>query len=236
MLEGWGGYEVEVAEVNDEIRHQLVARYPFVRLIPRDPVDIEGKTVVLAIKPQSLPSLQTVGRAKAVLSILAGTPLSVIREAIPADAYVRAMPNMGALMRRSMTTLTGDHAFHHEAMELMGSIGRTLWVHSEKEIDVATALAGSGPAYLALVAEALADGAVREGLGRHEAQKLVQGLFDGVAAALEKEHPAILKDKVMSPGGTTAAGYAALEERGVRFAFIEAICAAYKRAKELALG
>jgi len=102
-----------------------------------------------------------------------------------------------------------------------------------KEIDIATAVAGSGPAFLALVAEALSDGAVKEGLKREDANILVKGLFDGFAPLLEKTHPALLKDAVMSPGGTTAAGYSALEESSVRDGFIKAITKAYEKAKEL---
>ncbi len=84
-------------------------------------------------------------------------------------------------------------------------------MEAEKELDIATALSGSGPAYLALVAEALCDGAVREGLKREDAMTLMRGLFKGFGELIQTIHPALLKDNVMSPGGTTAAGYGALE-------------------------
>ena len=86
------------------------------------------------------------------------------------------MPNLAASVGRSMTTLTGDIAYKEEAKVLLGSIGKTLWLDSEKEIDIATALAGSGPAYLALVAEALADGAVKQGLKREHAMATMRGI------------------------------------------------------------
>ena len=116
------------------------------------------------------------------------------------------------------------------AMEIFSSIGQAIWVNTENQLDIATAIAGSGPAFLALVAEALADGAVKAGLERHLSTQLVQGLFIGTSALLKHSHPAIIKDSVMSPGGTTAAGYGQLEEYGVRNAMIKAIEEAYNNA------
>jgi pyrroline-5-carboxylate reductase len=128
--------------------------------------------------------------------------------------------------------VTGDIRFKHEALDLFDAIGTTLWVDSEKELDIATAVAGSGPAYLALVAEALMDGAVNQGLKRTDATALVRGLFAGFSPLIYNDHPAIVKDKVMSPAGTTAAGYAKLEEHGVRIGVINAIQAAFERTKK----
>ena len=143
------------------------------------------------------------------------------------------MPNLAASVGKSMTTLTGDISYKEEAQTLLGAIGTTLWLDSEKEIDIATALAGSGPAYLALIAEALADGAVKQGLKREHAMSTMRGLFEGFGTLIQEVHPATLKDGVMSPGGTTAAGYAAMEDGNVRAACMNAVEKAYKRAKEL---
>ncbi len=143
------------------------------------------------------------------------------------------MPNLAASVGASMTTLTGDHRFKKEAESLLGAVGDTLWLESEKEIDIATALAGSGPAYLALVAEALADGAVKQGLKREDAMTTMKGLFSGFGELIQEMHPALLKDAVMSPGGTTAAGYGALEDGNVRASCMNAVEQAYKRAKKL---
>jgi len=143
------------------------------------------------------------------------------------------MPNLAASIGRSLTTLTGDKSGKERATTLLNAIGTTLWLNSEKEIDIATALAGSGPAYLALIAEAFTDGAVKQGLGREDAMKVMRGLFDGFGMLVQEKHPALLKDEVMSPGGTTAAGYSALEEGNVRAACINAVEAAYKKATEL---
>jgi len=194
--------------------------------------DITNKTVVLCVKPSNLnevaPYLQ--GTAQTLYSVLAGIPLASLH-CISAHTYCRAMPNLAAEAGASMTSLVGDHSIANNAITLFGSIGQTLWLNSEKELDIATALAGSGPAYLALIAEALCDGAVREGLKRDDAMALMRGLFEGFGKLIQTTHPAILKDNVMSPGGTTAAGYGALEKGKVREGCMEAIHAAYTKAK-----
>jgi len=197
--------------------------------------DITGKTIIFGVKPQNLQevSAQLQGQASSLYSILAGTTLENLQKAIHADDYVRAMPNMAASIQKSMTTLTGSAHLKEEAIEIFSAIGKAHWLSSEKEIDIATALAGSGPAYLALIAEALADGAVNQGLKRHDAMTIMRGLFDGFGALIQEQHPALLKDAVMSPGGTTAAGYSALEKAGVRDACIDAIAQAKARADSL---
>ena len=200
-----------------------------------DHFDVSGKTVLLCVKPANVEevSKQLKGKARVLFSVLAGTSLEKLKKHFKAKAVVRAMPNLAASVGASMTTLTGDEAFRKEAEALLGAVGTTLWLNSEKEIDIATALAGSGPAYLALVAEALVDGAVKQGLKRDDAMATMRGLFAGFGTLIQDLHPALLKDGVMSPGGTTAAGYAALEEGNVRAACMDAIEAAYQRAKEL---
>jgi pyrroline-5-carboxylate reductase len=197
--------------------------------------DISGKTVIFGVKPQNLAevSAQLQGSAETLYSILAGTTLQSLRSAIKAKSHVRAMPNMAASVQKSMTTLTGDTAVQEEALSIFSAIGKAHWLGSEKEIDVATALAGSGPAYLALIAEALTDGAVNQGLKRVDAMAIMRGLFEGFGVLIQEQHPALLKDAVMSPGGTTAAGYAALENGNVRDACIQAIAKANERAKAL---
>ncbi|HIC44921.1 MAG TPA: pyrroline-5-carboxylate reductase [Sulfurimonas sp.] len=197
--------------------------------------DISNKTIIFAVKPQNLEevSKQFLGKAESVYSILAGTKLENLEKNIQAKAYVRAMPNMAASVQKSMTTLTGNLSLQAESIELFSAIGKAHWLGSEKEIDIATALAGSGPAYLALIAEALTDGAVKQGLKRVDAMSIMRGLFDGFGSLIQETHPALLKDAVMSPGGTTAAGYCAMEESGVRDGCIKAIEKANERAKAL---
>jgi len=197
--------------------------------------DISHKTVLLCVKPNNIETVaqQLQGRAKALFSVLAGIEVATLKTVFQTQNVVRAMPNLAASMKASMTTLTGSYALKEEALEIFNTIGRTIWVASDKELDIATALAGSGPAYLALIAEALADGAVAQGLKRDDAVEIMRGLFDGFGKLIQTTHPALLKDGVMSPGGTTAAGYTALEEAGVRQGCIKAIEAAYQKARSL---
>ncbi len=212
----------------------LKERYNLANIIALEAeVNISDRTVILCVKPYALKDVSGFmkGEAKMLLSVLAGTTLQELKESIASSHYVRTMPNLAASHQKSMTTLFGDEACKNDAIEICESFGNALWLNSEKEIDIATAVAGSGPAFLALVAEALADGGVKEGLKREDAMALVRGLFAGFAPLVEEKHPAILKDEVMSPGGTTAAGYAALEEGGVRNACMKAIQRAYERAK-----
>jgi len=198
--------------------------------------NVENKTIILCIKPANVEEVaqKIKGKARVIYSVLAGTTLDKLNTNFNPHAIVRTMPNLAASIGKSMTTLTGDENFKDEAQEILGTIGKTRWLSNEKEIDIATALAGSGPAYLALIAEALTDGAVKQGLKRDDAIEIMTGLFSGFGELIQDIHPALLKDKVMSPGGTTAAGYGALENKNVRSACIDAIEAAYKRAKELA--
>jgi len=200
-----------------------------------DDFDVADKTLLLCVKPANVEEVgkKLKGKAKVLISVLAGTSVEKLKKHFKPKAVVRAMPNLAASVGASMTTLTGDEKFRKEAESLLDAVGTTLWVNSEKEIDIATALAGSGPAYLALIAEALADGAVKQGLKREDAMAVMRGLFAGFGTLIQEVHPALLKDGVMSPGGTTAAGYAALEEGNVRASCMDAVEEAYKRAKEL---
>lgn len=200
-----------------------------------DNVNIDGKNVVLSVKPHAMVEVaqRLKGKADSLYSILAGVKLDSLADKIDANNYIRVMPNLAALNAKSMTILTGEENNKMRAIELFNKVGKTIWVNSEKELDIATGVAGSGPAFLALVAEGFSDGLVKSGLKRADAQEITQGLFYGFESLLDEQHPALIKDGVMSPGGTTAAGYAALEEGNVRDACIKAVEKAYERAQEL---
>ncbi len=200
-----------------------------------DEYDMTQKEIILCVKPANIKEISSKlqGNAKVIFSVLAGTKISKISKKLNPDAVVRVMPNLAASVAASMTTMTGDDEFKTQAEELFNTIGTTLWLGSEKELDIATALAGSGPAYLALIAEALADGAVKQGMKRQDAMITMRGLFDGFGKIIQDIHPALLKDAVMSPGGTTAAGYGALEKAKVRAGCIDAVQEAYKKATKL---
>lgn len=229
-------YEIEVLGRNEKSLQALQDQLPQISTkVIGEKEDMSGKHIVLCVKPYSLPDLapKLSGEADAIYSVLAGTSIKSLSAQIKAKKYIRTMPNLGASHLKSMTTITGDEALKESALAIFNSIGKSLWLNSENELDIATGVAGSGPAYLALIAESLADGAVNQGLKRADAQVLVQGLFEGFASLLAHENPAIIKDGVMSPGGTTAAGYAALERCNVRNGMMEAVSDAYEKAKEL---
>jgi len=192
--------------------------------------NISNKNILLAVKPYALSSVskQLIGEANTVYSVLAGTTLEALKENIPAQNHVRIMPNVAAKFQASTSVMTGDVAKKEESEAIFSAIGDTFWVDSEKEVDIATAIAGSGPALLTLVAEAMMDGLVKEGMKRPDAIGITNSLFKGFAPLIASNHPALIKDSVMSPGGTTAAAYGALEEGAVRSSFIKAVGEAFK--------
>ncbi|GGD33105.1 pyrroline-5-carboxylate reductase [Malaciobacter pacificus] len=229
-------HEVEIIGRNINKLKEVQKTIPQISIKELDDVeDITGKNILFCVKPYVLQtvSARLSGKANILFSILAGTTLDSLKKHIEAKYYVRTMPNVAASVLKSMTTLTGDEEVKNEALEIFTSIGQTLWLESEKQLDIATAVAGSGPAFLALIAEGLTDGAVRAGLPRDLSSKLVQGLFTGTSTLLETQHPALIKDSVMSPGGTTAVGYGVLEKNGVRNAMMDTIEQTYNKAQEL---
>ena len=195
-----------------------------------DNFDITDKNIILAVKPYALKSVASklIGKANTIYSVLAGTSLESLRDNIKASYYIRTMPNVSAKFGASTTIITGDIDKKDEAIEIFSAIGDTFWVNTQKEIDIATAVAGSGPALLALVAEAMMDGLVKEGMKRADAIDITNSLFKGFSPLIDSNHPALIKDSVMSPAGTTAAAYSALENGAVRGSFIKAIAEAFR--------
>ncbi|MEB3358871.1 MAG: pyrroline-5-carboxylate reductase [Synechococcales bacterium] len=209
------------------------------------------QVLLLAVKPQifeavvadlgiSLP--QTNGRSEGsdrlIISILAGTPLSRLEAAFPHHPVIRAMPNTPATVGAGVTAIApGQYATAEHlaiAQQLFQSVGEVVQV-PESQMDAVTGLSGSGPGYMAVIIEALIDGGVAAGLPRAIATQLALQTVRGTAELLQTKglHPAALKDQVTSPGGTTIAGIARLEQAGVRSALIEAVRAAYRRSQEL---
>lgn len=202
--------------------------------------------LLLAIKPQvfeavmqSLTATLPLHSAPSlVLSILAGIPLSKLEIAFPERAIIRAMPNTPATVGAGVTALApgqfAQPSHLEQATRIFAAVGEVVQV-PESLMDAVTGLSGSGPGYIALVVEALTDGGVAVGLPRAIATKLALQTVKGSAQLLQEKdlHPAILKDQVTSPGGTTIAGIAHLEQSGLRSALIEAVKAAYRRSQEL---
>ena len=199
--------------------------------------------VVLAVKPQyAAPALATLGNTmdgKAVISIMAGATIERIRSMIQGNIRVlRCMPNTPALVNAGAFALCNETDLTAEekafAEKLFTSIGIVEWM-SEKLIDTACGLSGSGPAFVALFIEALADGGVLEGLPRATAYRLAAQTVMGTAKLVMDTgmHPGQVKDMVSSPGGTTITGCQVLEEMGFRAAAIDAVQAATNKSRQL---
>ncbi len=202
-------------------------------------INHECDVVLLAVKPaqaaEVLERLNT-GCAKTVLSIVAGLTIERMKRCAPSLEVVRIMPNTPALVGHASIVVV-DNDLRAETRELAESLlstcGTCHFVKSESQLDAVTGLSGSGPALFAVIAEALADAAVAEGLPRALANALAQETMLGTAKLMEKEHPAILKENVMSPGGTTAAGILAAEKAGIRPACAAFVCAASQKSRSL---
>ena len=219
--------EVEVVGRDEEKLKQFCTLSGAKKYYLLNNFDITNKTIILATKPYALESLNLKGKAKEIISIMAGKKIEELQKFIKAEIYSRVMPNVGAEYMASTTAVFGSK----KAYEIFSKIGTAIKVNSEKELDIATAIAGSGPAFLALVAEAISDGGVLCGLSREMSYELTKGLFKSYASLDDK--PANIKDSVMSPAGTTASGYEALENNKTRYAFIEAIKKAYEKSQKM---
>ncbi|GAB6073451.1 pyrroline-5-carboxylate reductase [Nautilia lithotrophica] len=197
-----------------------------------DEFDITDKIILLTIKPYALQevSMRIKGEAKILISILAGKSLMDL-ERIKAKAYIRAMPNVAAKYGASTTAITGDIKAKDIAIEIFSNIGSVIWMENDDEIDMATAIIGSGPAYLALIAEAFSDGGVYIGLKRDKVVELTKGLFKSFAAI--DDNYSSIKDSVMSPKGTTAEGIYTLENEGIRGKIIKAVKNTYEKSKKI---
>ncbi|MGB0989994.1 MAG: pyrroline-5-carboxylate reductase [Halarcobacter sp.] len=229
-------FEVEIIGRDEKKLNDIKTKIPNIEVkVMSDAENITDKNIIFCVKPYALQSVaaRLEGQANIIFSILAGTTIDSLKKQIKSKFYIRSMPNVAASVLGSTTTITGDKEAKNLAMELFNHIGKTVWVNTENQLDIATAVAGSGPAFLSLIAESLSDGAVKAGLERQISNELVQGLLSGYAKLLETSHPAIIKDSVMSPGGTTAAGMGKLEEGAVRDSMIKAIEAAYEKACEI---
>ncbi len=229
MLNGLSKHDVTVVDHNAANSKKLREHFPAVRVV-KSAQKLDGETVILAIKPQSFRQLEPLrGEAGAVVSVMAGVLIAELKGIVKARHYVRFMPNICAHEGASATIITGDEAFKKEALDLARGFGSGLWVKTEKDLDAYSALAGCTPAWLALVAEALSDGSVACGVKRADSYELIAELFEGTAKLLRHNHPAILKDLVSSPAGTTIKGLQKLEAAGVRNAFYQALAAAFTK-------
>lgn len=230
--------QLVVVEVDGDRRRTLHDLLPGVRISDR--VD-SCATAIIAVKPPDAGRAATAAvhaGARRVVSIAAGVTIAALEAASGPDvAVIRSMPNTPALVGQGVTAIAaGTSATEADlqwAENILGSVGLVVRV-PEEHLDAITGVTGSGPAYLFLVAEAMIDAAVAVGLDRAQADALVRQLFVGSSALLARgDDPAALRASVTSPGGTTAAGIAALEAAGLRAAVLTAIRAATARSREL---
>jgi pyrroline-5-carboxylate reductase len=204
----------------------------------------EADTLVLAVKPQDMGRLlaeiaPVVGAGQLVISVAAGITTAFIARRLAAGVpVVRVMSNTPVLVDEAMSVISaGEHAGEEHlrrAEELLRPVGKVLRI-PESQQDAATALSGSGPAYVYYLVESMVDAAILLGVGRAAALEMVTQTVTGAAAMLREsgEHPVILREAVTSPGGTTISAIRELERHGVRAAFLAAIEAARDRGREL---
>jgi pyrroline-5-carboxylate reductase len=239
--------QITIYDPSDVARERLAARVPGVRFAATGPEAAAAAPIVfLAVKPQQAAVAcreiaASLSSGAVVVSIVAGLPMAKLATLLGTNRIVRVMPNTPCLVGKGVSVVCRAADVSAETgrrvVDLLGAVGH---VHEVDEglLDAVTGLSGSGPGFVALLVEALSDGGVKAGLPRPLAMALAVETFAGTAALLEQtgEHPAQIKDRVSSPGGTTIAGLAVLEQRGVRGAVIDAVVAAASRARELGAG
>lgn len=206
--------------------------------------DHENSIVVLCVKPQRLnPVLEELRGAiepdTLVASIIAGARIEKIAESLNHRRIVRTMPNTPAQIAAGMTAWTATPEVtenqQNQVKMLLGALGKEIFVETENQIDMATALSATGPTYIFMVMEALTDAGVHMGFSRHVAQELVnQTILGSVLYAMEShKHPAELRNQVTSPGGTSAEAIYQMEKGGLRTVLSKAVYAAFNRAVAL---
>ena len=238
-----GPQDVVVSDVSPVRREVLNREYGVSCLADNREAVKNADLIILAVKPQNLPQvmdeIKGLAAEQLVLSIVAGATLSSLCRGLDHSSVIRAMPNMPAQIGEGMTVWTATTETEPRqkrlAQTVLGALGKEIYVADEKYLGMATALSGSGPAYVFLFIEALIDAGVHIGLPRDMAQALVIQTVLGSTHTVEKtgKHPADLRNMVTSPGGTTTEGLLQLEKRRFRSLILEAVAAAYNKAKRL---
>jgi len=203
----------------------------------------QADVVVLSVKPQRLSEvmkgLYKIRPDALVLSIVAGASIQKIGKALKHQAVVRSMPNTPGQIGEGITVWTASAKTSKEQQEMarsiLGALGEEVFVEDESYLDMATALSGTGPAYIFLFTEALIDAGVHMGFPRRIAEQLVLQTIKGSVSYYHQaeRHPATLRNQVTSPGGTSAEALYYLEKAGFRTAISRAVWAAYQRSLEL---
>jgi pyrroline-5-carboxylate reductase len=236
--------QIRASDVKEERLAELRQTYGIETSQDNEAIVAWSDLVVISVKPQIVdrilaPIAAGLREDAVVVSIAAGVPIEALEARLPETArVVRAMPNTAAIALAGATAIApGTHATPDDllvARALFEAVGRCA-VLDESLLDAVTGLSGSGPAYVMLIIEALADGGVKVGLGRDTSLMLAaQTVYGAAKLQLETgEHPGRLKDMVTSPGGTAIAGLHTLEAGGLRTTLIDAVEAAARRSAEL---
>src|SRR5512140_1226762 len=222
---------------------ELARKYGIQSSIDNAGAVARADVVVLSVKPQRLSEvmkgLRTVRPEALVLSIVAGASIRKLGTGLKHKAIVRSMPNTPGQIGQGITVWTASPEVSQEqrglAEQILGALGQQVFVEDESYLDMATALSGTGPAYVFLFTEALIDAGVHMGFPRRISEQLVLQTIKGSAAFYEQaeRHPAALRNQVTSPGGTSAEALYYLEKAGFRTAISRAVWAAYQRSLEL---
>jgi pyrroline-5-carboxylate reductase len=232
-------------DVREERLRELQDRYGVRTTTSNIEAVEQSEIVIYAVKPQLMAEVlretsEALDMSKLVISIAAGVPLRAVESLLNKELrLIRVMPNIAASVKESATALAaGKHARKEDialAMTIFNSVGKSVFLRENYLMDAITGLSGSGPAYIFIIVDALADAGVKMGLSRKDAQYLAAQTVLGAAKMLMEtgEHPGQLKDRVTSPGGTAIAGIHTLEKGGLRTTLINAVEAATQRSKEL---
>lgn len=234
---------VVAAGPREERGAELVAKYGIKSTSDNSAAAHQADVVVLSVKPQRLTDMMKgikgIRADALVLSIVAGASMKKIGAGLKHKAIVRSMPNTPGQIGEGITVWAASkeasEAQHNMARSILSALGDEVYVEDESYLDMATALSGSGPAYVFLFTEALIDAGVHMGFPRRIAEQLVLQTIKGSASFYQSaaRHPATLRNQVTSPGGTSAEALYYLEKAGFRTAISRAVWAAYQRSLEL---
>ncbi|MCK5312119.1 MAG: pyrroline-5-carboxylate reductase [Desulfobacteraceae bacterium] len=233
------------SDIAEDLLQDIQEKYNVKTTTDNIEVAKKSEIVIYATKPQILGAVlketaSALDTSKLVISIAAGVPLAAIALGLSKELrLIRVMPNICAFVKESATAIAaGEYATKNDielATAIFNSVGRTVFIQENILMDAFTGLSGSGPAYIFIIVEAMADAGVKMGLSRKDSLFLSTQTVLGAAKLLLEsgEHPGQLKDRVASPGGTAIAGIHTLEQGGLRTTLINAIESATKRSEEL---
>ncbi|MBC8008254.1 MAG: pyrroline-5-carboxylate reductase [Prolixibacteraceae bacterium] len=243
LQQGFKAGDLRVVDVSDEARQRLQQQFG-VSVMPAFGGEIAEDVVLLAVKPQQMRAvakdLRARLRGQLVISIAAGIRTADLTRWLGGhERIIRVMPNTPALIRSGVSGLFAgafvNQVDRDSAQSVLGAVGGVVWVREESDIDVVTAISGSGPAYIFYFIEALEEAAVGLGLNEGQAHELAVQTFVGAAklAAGSNESAAVLRARVTSKAGTTEAALQAMEASGIKRKIVEAVRAAARRSREL---